>query len=44
VFVAEDDAVDGPYTLANPFDKEPGWGVSSINYNLQELLGRAELQ
>jgi hypothetical protein len=22
----------------NPFDSEPGWGVSSINYNIQDLL------
>lgn len=21
----------------NPFDSEPGWGVSSINYNIQDL-------
>ena len=24
----------------HPFDREPGWGVSSINYNLEELLQR----
>jgi len=25
----------------NPFDSEPGWGVSSINYNIQDLLALA---
>ena len=25
----------------NPFNAEPGWGVSSINYNIQDLLALA---
>jgi len=40
VLVGEADAVEGPFYLPNPFDTEPGWGVSSINYDLQELLKR----
>ena len=28
--------------LSKPFDTEPGWGVSSINFDLKALLGRAE--
>jgi superfamily II DNA or RNA helicase len=44
VLVGEDDTVDGPYYLRNPFDREPGWGVSSINYSLGDLLARAEKQ
>jgi len=31
-----------PYYLRNPFEAEPGWGVSSINFDLKELLKRAE--
>ena len=42
--VGEDDAVDGPHYLRHPFDREPGWGVASINYKLAELLARAEAQ
>jgi len=42
VLVAEDDAVEGPFYLRNPFDTEPGWGVSSVNYELNALLERAE--
>ena len=38
VLVGEDDAVDGPHYVRNPFEREPGWGVSSINYNLSDLL------
>ncbi len=38
-----DDAVDGPYYLQNPFDTEPGWGVSSVNYDLKALLERGTL-
>jgi hypothetical protein len=40
--VGEDDVVDGPYYIRNPFDREPGWGIASINYNLAHLLARAE--
>jgi hypothetical protein len=36
VLVNEDDSHEGP------FDREPGWGVSSINYNLSDLLQKAE--
>lgn len=43
VLVGENDAVDGPYYLRNPFDAEPGWGVSSINYDLKALLAKGEL-
>lgn len=42
VLVGEGDAVEGPHYLRNPFDREPGWGVASINYSLTELLIRAE--
>jgi hypothetical protein len=42
VLVGEDDSFDGPYYVRNPFQSEPGWGVASINYNLGDLLVRAE--
>ena len=38
----DDDKVDGPYYIRNPFDREPGWGVASINYRLEDLLARAQ--
>jgi len=38
--VGEDDSVDGPYYLRNPFDAEPGWGVASVNYDLPSLLAK----
>lgn len=41
VIVDEGDVVDGPYYLTNPFDAEPGWGVSSVNYELNALLEKA---
>jgi superfamily II DNA or RNA helicase len=43
VLVGEDDTVDGPHYIRRPFDREPGWGVSSINYNISDLLQRAEV-
>ncbi len=42
VLVGEGDAVEGPFYLSNPFDAEPGWGVSSVNYELNALLERAQ--
>jgi len=41
VLVGETEVVEGPFYLQNPFDTEPGWGVSSLNYDLRELLARA---
>jgi hypothetical protein len=42
VFVNADDTTEGPFYLRNPFQKEPDWGAASVNYNLAELLKRAE--
>jgi hypothetical protein len=42
VLVGENDAIEGPFYLKNPFEAEPGWGVSSINFDLKALLERAE--
>ncbi|HVA49150.1 MAG TPA: helicase-related protein [Pirellulales bacterium] len=42
VIVAEDDSVEGPYYIRRPFDREPGWGVASINFDLKELLLRCK--
>ncbi|MCA9008491.1 MAG: DUF3883 domain-containing protein, partial [Planctomycetaceae bacterium] len=44
VLIGEDDSVDGPYYIRNPFEREPDWGVASINYKLIDLLSRAELK
>jgi SNF2 family DNA or RNA helicase len=41
VLVGEGDVIEGPFYLKTPFDAEPGWGVSSINFSIQELLRRA---
>ncbi len=42
VLIGEGDVVEGPFYLQNPFDAEPGWGVSSVNYDLQTLLAKAQ--
>ena len=41
VFVKPDDTTDGPYYLTNPFQREPDWGAASVNYNINELIKRA---
>jgi hypothetical protein len=40
--VGEGDAIDGPHYVPSPFDHEPGWGIASINFNLADLLAKAE--
>jgi SNF2 family DNA or RNA helicase len=40
VFVGEDDSVDGPHLLQNPFDSEPGWGVSAVSFDIKALLAK----
>ena len=42
VLIGEDDSIDGPHYVAHPFKEEPGWGVSSVNYDLKALLARAQ--
>jgi hypothetical protein len=42
VLVGDNDIVDGPWYIRNPFDREPGWGVASINFDIRELLKKAE--
>jgi superfamily II DNA or RNA helicase len=41
VFVNEDDSVDGPHYITNPFNQEPDWGAASVNYSISELLKKA---
>jgi hypothetical protein len=41
VLVDESDGTEGPFYVSNPFDAEPGWGVSSINFDLGQLLQKA---
>jgi hypothetical protein len=42
VLVGQDDNIDGPHYVPHPFKEEPGWGVSSVNYDLKALLERAQ--
>ncbi len=42
VLIGEDDSIDGPHYVRHPFKEEPGWGISSVNYELKALLERAE--
>ena len=39
----EDDTPKEPRYIRQPFQKEPDFGVTSVNYNLNKLLARAEL-
>ena len=41
VLVGDGDEVEGPFYLQNPFETEPGWGVSSVNFDLKSLLERS---
>jgi hypothetical protein len=41
VFVCDNDTIDGPHYMANPFQREPDWGAASVNYSISDLLARA---
>jgi hypothetical protein len=38
IVLVEGEAHEGPYYVRKPFTLEPDWAVSSINFNLDELL------
>ena len=42
VQINEDESIDSVHYLRNPFDSEPPWGTSSINFHLNNLLERGE--
>jgi hypothetical protein len=42
VEVEDDGKAREPRYVRQPFGKEPDFGVTSVNYDLQELLVRAE--
>lgn len=44
VLVEEDGSTVGPFYVRQPFEKEPEWLVTSINYNLKVLLQRAQME
>ena len=43
IVLVDDGESEGPYYIKKPFDQEPGFGVTSINYELSALLKSAEL-
>jgi SNF2 family DNA or RNA helicase len=42
VQINEDESVDSVHYLTKPFDAEPPWGTSSINFHINDLLQRGE--
>ncbi len=44
VVEVDGDATGKPIYIRRPFQKEPDFGVTSVNYNLAELLSRAEVR
>jgi len=42
IVIVDGENYEGPYYIKNPFSKEPDFGVASINYDLNELLAKAE--
>jgi superfamily II DNA or RNA helicase len=41
VLVGEDESIDGPHYVRNPFTKEPDWSDLSVNKDLAKLLSLA---
>ncbi len=42
IVIVDGDNYEGPFYIKNPFSQEPDFGVASINYELKELLAKAE--
>ena len=42
IVLIDGESIEGPYYLRKPFDQEPGFGVTSINFKLDALLEKAE--
>jgi hypothetical protein len=42
IVLIDGDETEGPYYLHKPFENEPGFGVTSINFELDTLLTMAE--
>ena len=42
IVLIDGETTEGPYYLREPFDQEPGFGVTSINFELKTLLAKAE--
>jgi hypothetical protein len=41
IVLADGDNAEGPFYIRRPFTQEPDWAVTSINLDLNELLGRS---
>lgn len=41
IVLVEGEDFEGPYYVHKPFDREPDFGVASVNYQLKDLLGKA---
>lgn len=41
IVLVDGETTDGPYYLKQPFDQEPGFGVTSITFNIKALLEKA---
>jgi hypothetical protein len=42
IVVIDGDNFEGPHYVRNPFTQEPDWAVTSINLDIDSLLGRKE--
>ena len=41
IVIVDGDSYEGPYYVHKPFTREPGEGETSVNYDLNYLLGKA---
>lgn len=42
VVIVDGEEYEGPFYIREPFDREPGWAVTSVNLDLTALLNRME--
>ncbi len=44
IVLVGEDGHEGPFYVRNPFTQEPDWATASVNYDLAQLLSKAEDQ
>ena len=42
IVLVDGETTEGPYYLKTPFEREPDFAVTSVNFDLNNLLERAE--
>ena len=43
IVIVDEDRYEGPFYIRRPFNQEPDWAVTSMNYDLTQLMSKVEV-